>query len=145
MNAKRKQTRKGVHRDAPSENYPELPAHDEIMAGYRVTAVNEAADEYGISPAEMAKRVGIPRSTFHRKQKKNALLTGQESDMLARHSTLLKKATLVFEGDRDAARQWLSCPQIGLGGAVPLEFAKTTYGFLEVDKLLTRIDYSVYS
>jgi Protein of unknown function (DUF2384) len=47
---------------------------------------------------------------------------------------------------RDSARTpWLNCPQIGLGGAVPLEFAQTTFGFREVEKLLTRIDHGVYA
>jgi putative toxin-antitoxin system antitoxin component (TIGR02293 family) len=125
--------------------YPEHATHGEIMAGFPVHAVAEVAQRYGISPAAMADRIGVSRSTFHRKQKGDALLTGHESDALARHAGLLDQATAVFDGDEEAARQWLNCPQIGLGGAIPLEFAKTTPGFREVEKLLTRIDRGVYA
>jgi putative toxin-antitoxin system antitoxin component (TIGR02293 family) len=115
------------------------------MAGFRAHSVAEVAQRYGISPTEMAERIGVSRSTFHRKQRKNALLSGHESDALARLAGLLTQAIAVFDGDEEAARQWLNCPQIGLGNAVPLEFAKTTIGFREVEKLLTRIDRGVYA
>ncbi len=57
----------------------------------------------------------------------------------------MTQAIAVFDGDEDAARQWLGCPQIGLGNAVPLDCAQTTFGFREVEKLLTRIDHGVYA
>jgi len=125
--------------------YPSKPTHDEIVAGYRVMSVNEVAEGLGISTADMAKRIGVTRSTFHRKQKDNALLTEHESDALARHSTLLGHAIAVFGADVDAARQWLRSPQIGLGNAIPLDLARTTFGYREVEKLLTRIDHGVYA
>jgi putative toxin-antitoxin system antitoxin component (TIGR02293 family) len=125
--------------------YPEMPPHDQIMAGFPFKAVNEAAGEYGVSQSEMAARIGVPRSTFHRKKKANAKLSEHESDALARQRTLLKKAVSVFSDDRDAARQWMGCPQIGLGGAIPVQLARTTSGYQEVDKLLTRIHYGVYA
>jgi putative toxin-antitoxin system antitoxin component (TIGR02293 family) len=128
-----------------SAEYPEHPTHDEIVAGFRAHSVAEVAQRFGISPAAMAERIGVSRSTFHRKQKDDSLLTGHESDALARHAGLLTQAIAVFDGDEDAARQWLNCPQIGLGGAVPLECAQTTFGFREVEKLLTRIDRGVYA
>jgi putative toxin-antitoxin system antitoxin component (TIGR02293 family) len=128
----------------PTE-YPEHPTHGEIMAGFRAHSVAEVAQRFGISPGAMAERIGVSRSTFHRKQKEDALLSGHESDALARHAALLTQAIAVFDGDEEAARQWLGCPQIGLGNAVPLECAKTTFGFREVEKLLTRIDRGVYA
>jgi putative toxin-antitoxin system antitoxin component (TIGR02293 family) len=128
-----------------AKEYPGKPTHDEIMAGFPVNSVGEVAHELGMTPAEMARRIGVSRSTFHRKQKNNALLTRHESDALARHSALLAQAIAVFEGDAKAAKQWLGCPQIGLGNAVPLDCARTTVGYREVEKLLTRIDHGVYA
>jgi putative toxin-antitoxin system antitoxin component (TIGR02293 family) len=125
--------------------YPEHATHSEIMAGFRAHSVAEVAQRYGISPTEMAERIGVSRSTFHRKQKKDSLLNGHESDALARHAGLLTQAIAVFDGDEEASRQWLNCPQIGLGNAVPLECAKTSFGFREVERLLTRIDHGVYA
>ena len=128
-----------------STEYPEHPTHHEIMAGFCAQCVSEVAQRFGVTPAAMAGRIGVSRSTFHRKQKDNALLTGHESDALARQAGLLTQAIAVFDGDEDAARQWLSCPQVGLGNAVPIEMARTTFGFREVEKLLTRIDHGVYA
>jgi putative toxin-antitoxin system antitoxin component (TIGR02293 family) len=125
--------------------FPDMPSHDEVMAGFPFAAVNEAAEAYGITPSEMAERIGVSRSTFHRKRKGKAKLSKHESDALARHTTLLNKAALVFGGDRDSARQWMACPQLGLGGAIPVELARTTAGFQEVETLLTRIQYGVYT
>ena len=42
-------------------------------------------------------------------------------------------------------RRWLASPQVGLGGAIPLEFAETEVGAREVENLLGRIEYGVYS
>jgi putative toxin-antitoxin system antitoxin component (TIGR02293 family) len=61
-----------------------------------------------------------------------------------RFSRLLEHATNVF-GDVNKARVWLKFPQRGLGGAVPLDYAETEVGAREVDNLLGRIDYGVYS
>ncbi len=61
-----------------------------------------------------------------------------------RYQRLLRKAEDVFGGG-DSAREWLTNPQTGLGNAVPLDFAKTEIGAREVENLLGRIEYGVYS
>jgi putative toxin-antitoxin system antitoxin component (TIGR02293 family) len=48
-------------------------------------------------------------------------------------------------GGIDEARQWLNSSQLGLGGAVPLDYAETELGAREVESLLGRIEYGVYS
>jgi len=48
-------------------------------------------------------------------------------------------------GDAEKARAWLKHPQVGLGGAVPLDYASTETGAREVEDLLGRIKYSVYT
>jgi putative toxin-antitoxin system antitoxin component (TIGR02293 family) len=61
-----------------------------------------------------------------------------------RFTRLLQKAEEVF-GDMSAGRTWLMSPQRALGGAKPFDYASTEVGALEVDRLLGRIDYGVYS
>ena len=58
--------------------------------------------------------------------------------------TLINKAAEVFESE-EVARAWLSSPQIGLGGEIPLDYATTALRVREVENLLGRIDHSVYS
>jgi putative toxin-antitoxin system antitoxin component (TIGR02293 family) len=60
-----------------------------------------------------------------------------------RFARLLALAREVLGGE-EHAREWLSNPQHGLGGAIPLEYAKTEVGAREVENLLGRIDQGVY-
>jgi putative toxin-antitoxin system antitoxin component (TIGR02293 family) len=92
---------------------------------------------------QVAAKLSISRSTLQRR--KNAgRLSPDESDKVMRFARLLAHATDVF-GDIDKARAWLKFPQHGLGGTVPLDYAETEIGAREVDNLLGRIDYGVYS
>ena len=54
------------------------------------------------------------------------------------------RAVEVLESEENA-RRWLTSPQFGLGGAVPLEYAETEVGAREVEDLLGRIEHGVYS
>jgi putative toxin-antitoxin system antitoxin component (TIGR02293 family) len=92
---------------------------------------------------QLAAKLSISRSTLQRR-KTNGRLSPDESDKVMRFARLLEHATDVF-GDVDKARAWLKFPQRGLGGAVPLDYAETEIGAREVDNLLGRIDYGVYS
>ena len=87
--------------------------------------------------------LGISKPTFHRRKLEGRLAPG-ESDRVVRFARLLGKAIEVLESEENA-RLWLTSPQFGLGGAVPLEFAATEVGAREVEDLLGRIEYGVYS
>jgi putative toxin-antitoxin system antitoxin component (TIGR02293 family) len=92
---------------------------------------------------QLAGKLLISRSTLQRR-KAAGRLSPDESDKVVRFSRLLQQATEIF-GNIDKARAWLKHPQRGLGGAVPLDYAETEIGAREVEKLLGRIDYGVYS
>lgn len=92
---------------------------------------------------DLASKLSISRATLHRR--KNARrLSPDESDKVMRFSRLLEQATDLF-GNVERGRAWLMFPQYGLGGAVPLDYAGTEAGAREVENLLGRIKYSVYS
>jgi putative toxin-antitoxin system antitoxin component (TIGR02293 family) len=71
-------------------------------------------------------------------------LGAAESDRVVRFARLMGKAAEVMESEENA-RRWLTSPQFGLGGAVPLDYAETEVGAREVEDLLGRIEYGVYS
>jgi putative toxin-antitoxin system antitoxin component (TIGR02293 family) len=120
--------------------------HFEILKGIPITGVKEVAGQLGLKWDDLAQRCGLSRSTYRRKLKQRSWrLNELESDTLARYARLNAKAQEVFEGDEKASRNWLHTPQPGLGNVVPLEFARTTVGYREVEKLLTRIDLGVYA
>lgn len=120
--------------------------HKEIVSGLPFRIIATVAEKAGLAADDLARRIGVSRSTFHRRKKSaGSRLSTQESDALARYATLAARAVDAFDGDRAAAQRWLGSPQPGLGDVVPLEIARTTPGYREVEKLLTRIDHGVYA
>ena len=87
--------------------------------------------------------LGISKATLHRR-KAGGRLGPVESERVVRFAKLMGKAVEVMESD-EQARQWLTAPQFGLGGAVPLEYAETEVGAREVEDLLGRIEHGIYS
>jgi len=92
---------------------------------------------------QLAELVGISKATLHRREA-SLYLHPAESDRVIRYARLLGRAIDVFES-LDAARRWMKAPQFALGHAVPLQFASTETGAREVEDLLGRIEYGVYS
>ena len=88
--------------------------------------------------------LGISKATFHRRKGGEAKLPPAVSDRVVRYARLLGQALQVF-GDLDSAKRWLGAPQFGLGGAVPLDYARSEVGAREVENLLGRIEHGVYS
>lgn len=91
----------------------------------------------------LAAHLGISRATLHRRKVSGSLDTA-ESDRVIRYARLLGLAVSALES-LEAARAWLGSPQVGLGGAVPLEYAETEVGAREVEDLLGRIEFGVYA
>src|SRR5216110_3574282 len=114
-----------------------------IQKGLRFSELKTLQDTLDLPFEKLAAKLSISRSTLQRR-KAAGRLSPDESDKVMRFSRLLEHATKVF-GHIDKARAWLKHPQYGLGGAVPLDYAETEIGAREVDNLLGRIDYGVYS
>ena len=114
-----------------------------IQAGLSYRAVENLQRALHIPLETMASVLGMSRATLHRR-KNQGKIDQNESERLVRYQRLLEKADDVF-GDVASAREWLTHKQPGLGGAVPLDFARTEIGAREVENLLGRIEYGVYS
>jgi putative toxin-antitoxin system antitoxin component (TIGR02293 family) len=115
----------------------------QIHAGLSFRAVQNLQKALDVPMEKLASVLGMSRATLHRR-KIQGKIDKEESEKLVRYQRLLKKAEDVF-GDAKAGREWLTNKQAGLGNAVPLEFAKTEIGAREVENLLGRIEYGVYS
>lgn len=114
-----------------------------IHAGLSFRAVQNLQKALDLPMEKLASVLGMSRATLHRR-KTQGKIDKEESEKLVRYQRLLEKAGDVF-GDKKSAREWLTHEQAGLGNAVPLEFAKTEIGAREVENLLGRIEYGVYS
>ena len=114
-----------------------------INKGLPFSELEHLRNEIDESLEAVAGQLSISRSTLQRR-KIERRLSPEESDRLMRLWRLLRQAIDLF-GNAERARAWLKHPQFGLGGAVPLDFAKTETGAREVENLLGRIKFSVYS
>lgn len=114
-----------------------------IQKGLPFSEVQALRKQLDLPLEDLASKLSISRATLHRR-KSGGRLSPDESDKVVRFSRLLEHAASVF-GNVEKGRAWLKFPQFGLGGAVPLDYAKTEIGAREVDNLLGRIDYDVYS
>jgi putative toxin-antitoxin system antitoxin component (TIGR02293 family) len=115
----------------------------QIQKGLRFTELETLQDSIDLPFEQLAAKLAISRSTLQRR-KAAGRLSPDESDKVIRYSRLVRQAADFF-GDMEKARAWLKHPQYGLGGAVPLDYARTEAGAREVENLLGRMKYGVYS
>jgi putative toxin-antitoxin system antitoxin component (TIGR02293 family) len=114
-----------------------------LRVGLPVRELDDLQATLDVPMEKLVPMLGISKATLHRRKAEGRL--GQaESDRVVRFAKLMGKAVEVMESEGNA-RQWLTSPQFGLGGAVPLEYAETEVGAREVEDLLVRIEYGVYS
>jgi putative toxin-antitoxin system antitoxin component (TIGR02293 family) len=114
-----------------------------IRQGLRFRELEALRENIDLPLEQLAGKLAISRSTLQRR-KTAGRLSSDESDKVMRFARLLEHAVKVF-GSLTNARAWLKHPQRGLGGAIPLDYAETEVGAREVDNLIGRIDYGVYS
>src|SRR5947207_12913115 len=114
-----------------------------IQKGLRFSELKTLQDTLDLPFEKLAAKLCISRSTLQRR-KAAGRLSPDESDKVVRFSRLLRHATAVF-GDAERARAWLKHPQVGLGGALPLDYASTEAGAREVEDLLGRSEDRVYT
>jgi putative toxin-antitoxin system antitoxin component (TIGR02293 family) len=115
-----------------------------LQAGLPFGELQDLQSSLAVPTDRLAPMLGISKATLHRQKGAESRLSPAVSDRVVRYARLLGQAFQVF-GDLESAKLWLGRPQVGLGGAVPLDYAKTEIGAREVEHLLGRIEYGVYS
>jgi len=117
---------------------------ERVEEGFSFRELEHLRQNMGLSREEMAELVQIRPRTLDRR-KKEGRLHPDESDRLLRASRVFGRAIALFEGNAEGALRWLSSPQGALGGAVPLEMARTEIGAREVEGLIGRLEHGVFS
>jgi putative toxin-antitoxin system antitoxin component (TIGR02293 family) len=114
-----------------------------VRRGLSTQVFKSVAASLGFSDRELAGILKIPNRTLDRRFK-HEVLSPDESDRLARVANILKRAQKVF-GNVEKARDWMNTPLSAFEGETPLQRADTTIGSNQVEDVLGRIDYGVYS
>jgi putative toxin-antitoxin system antitoxin component (TIGR02293 family) len=88
--------------------------------------------------------LGRPKASEAEANASPARLTPEQSDVVIRTACILAKAIDIL-GDRAKAVHWLSTANRALGGEIPITLLDTSAGAHEVEAVLDRIEYGVYS
>ncbi|HEY0790607.1 MAG TPA: antitoxin Xre/MbcA/ParS toxin-binding domain-containing protein [Chthoniobacterales bacterium] len=113
-----------------------------IRQGYPPSVFRTLRDALELSDAELAGHLRIPRRTLSRRLRAETF-SPEESDRMARLAAVFTRAARLFGPDK--ARAWMKSPLEALAGETPLGRCDTTLGASEVEDVLGRIDYGVYS
>lgn len=131
----------GVDQDL-KRSLPPLVA--QVREGLPPRAAERIAEYFGLTRQQIAALIGISPRTLERHQKDNKPLSSVQSDRLLRYARIAARAEEVFE-DEQVAKNWLKRPNQALGGETPLGLLDTETGVEQVNQVLTRIEYGVYS
>jgi putative toxin-antitoxin system antitoxin component (TIGR02293 family) len=115
-----------------------------VREGIPVKALMLLAERLDLRQSEIAEKIGIPLRTLTRRMSSESLLTPAESDRTVRLAQVYATAVETF-GDSEKAVSWLKTPNRVLRGAAPIDQLDTDPGVREVEDVMGRIAYGVYS
>jgi putative toxin-antitoxin system antitoxin component (TIGR02293 family) len=118
--------------------------HARILEGFGFEVVERVKAHASFTDTELAGLLGIGEATLRRARAARTTLDAATSDRLYRLSKVIAIAEEVLEGTPNAIG-WLRRPQPALAGRAPLELLVTQAGADQVETLLRRIDYGVYT
>jgi putative toxin-antitoxin system antitoxin component (TIGR02293 family) len=114
-----------------------------LKQGLSFEAFERLCAELQVNQARLAEVCGIATRTLARRRLEGRL-QALESERVYRIAALFDRAKEVL-GTCDEARRWLKESNRALAGAAPLEYAGTEIGAREVEDLLGRLEYGVFS
>lgn len=117
---------------------------DMTREGLPVETLPVLAEELALERKALVRIVGISDRTLSRRLAKRERLTAEESDRTVRLARIYARTLDTF-GSGQKASSWLQHPNRALGGQRPLDLLDTDGGVREVETILGRIDYGLYS
>ncbi len=123
----------------------EFQVAERIAAGFSAATIGRLARELGVPDNRMLLLTSIPESTYHDRKRHKKPLSAEASSRVYRIAKATEAAVAYFEGNRSAARRWLTTPKVTIGGKTPLEFARTPEGSDYIIKLLSRMEHGIIS
>lgn len=116
----------------------------QVRRGFSFRALLDLQTRVGVPLAEIASIIDLPPRTLARR-KSSGRLSSDESEKLLRLSAVFEQAVALFEGDQTSALRWLTTPKKDIENETPLAYARTELGAREVEDLIGRLEYGVFS
>ena len=115
-----------------------------VREGLPASSVIALAEKLDLGNAALSRRLGIPQRTMTRRLSQHSRLSAAESDRTVRLARVYATAVELI-GNKEKAVEWLRTPNRALAGERPLDQSDTDLGTREVEDVLGRIAYGVYS
>lgn len=115
-----------------------------IEAGLPYKAFERLQKNFDLSADELAELVQIKSRTLARRRE-SGRPTSEESDRLLRACRVFAKALILFDGDRDGAREWLATPTAALAGRTPQDVACTDTGARDVEDAIGKLEHGAFA
>ena len=115
-----------------------------VREGLPASSLTALAESLDLRNASLSKKLGIPQRTLTRRLSQHSRLSAAESDRTVRLARVYTTAVEMI-GNKQKAVEWLRTPNRALGGERPLDQLDTDLGAREVEDVLGRIAYGVYS
>ncbi len=114
-----------------------------IREGLPYQSLRHMMARYGIVNEEIVKPIGISVATIKRRKPQDRLSASASNNLLC----LAQITTLASEvlGSEEKATRWLHKSNRSLSGDTPLSRLDTAIGYKEVEAILQRIAYGVFS
>lgn len=117
---------------------------EQLEAGFPFNALQKFASNSGVEANLLVSILAIPERTLARRRTAGRFAP-DESERLLRMSIVFEKAVELFDGDVASAVQWLTTSKKALSGETPLKYSRTEPGAREVENLIGRVEYGVFS
>jgi putative toxin-antitoxin system antitoxin component (TIGR02293 family) len=115
-----------------------------VRNGIPYQALERVAKGLDMSLEEAAASLKLPRRSISRRKEKGERLNHEESERVLRLTRIAARAEEVL-GSMEKAYRWLRKPNRALGGKPPLSMLDVDVGAQQVEHVLGRIQYGVYS
>ncbi len=115
-----------------------------VREGLPASSVIALAEKLDLGNAALSKKLGIAQRTMTRRLSQHSRLSAAESDRTVRLARVYATAVEMI-GSKEKAVEWLRTPNRALGGGRPIDQLDTDLGAREVEDILGRIAYGVYS
>lgn len=110
----------------------------QIRQGLPTAMLVAIGDRLGLDIPALLKLLKLPADAAGKDR-----LTGPESERLYRLISLYSDVLLLFQGDTEAAKGWLTAPAMGVGDKAPVTLLATDAGIEQVRTLVGRLEHGV--
>jgi putative toxin-antitoxin system antitoxin component (TIGR02293 family) len=125
------------------ESLPESDLIEALTQGLPASLAREFASQLELTMEKVAELLRLTPRTLQRRLEEGRLDIS-ESERLWELNRLFFRAIEVLESEAGVV-QWFKSPIQALGWATPLSFASTAVGLRQLENILGRIEYGVFS